>query len=135
MLKGPTKKAAADDRCADLQPLAGGGLFSQRTAVVVRRGDKWLSRYAAAVGVFAPRDGALGGSRGRVGLHGSSLRHGLGHRSCLGGGRRRHAALGQLARQAGSSQSDVLGQLTQLLPQVVVRVPQQLLMVVAVPTH
>lgn len=53
---GDTGKATtAAERCADLDPLAGGGLFAQRAAVVVRRGDKWLSRYAAAVGAFAPR--------------------------------------------------------------------------------
>lgn len=41
--------------CADLQPLAGGGLFASRTFVVVRRGDRWLRRHAAAVAAFLPR--------------------------------------------------------------------------------
>lgn len=42
-------------QCKDLQPLAGGGLFSQSTAVVVRRADRWLQKYATAVSAFAPR--------------------------------------------------------------------------------
>ena len=50
---------AGDDagavHCKDLQPLAGGGLFSQSTCVVVRRGDRWMQRYAKALAAFAPR--------------------------------------------------------------------------------
>lgn len=42
-------------QCKDLQPLAGGGLFSQSTAVVVRRADRWLQKYATAVAAFGPR--------------------------------------------------------------------------------
>lgn len=42
-------------QCKDLQPLAGGGLFSQSTALVVRRADRWLQKYATAVAAFAPR--------------------------------------------------------------------------------
>lgn len=41
--------------CAELQPLAGGGLFATTACVVVRRGDRWLRRHAAAVGAFLPR--------------------------------------------------------------------------------
>jgi DNA polymerase III delta subunit len=45
----------AKAHCADLQPLAGGGLFAQSAAVVVRRGDRWMQRYATALAAFAPR--------------------------------------------------------------------------------
>ncbi len=41
--------------CADLQPLAGGGLFARTAFVVIRRGERWLRRYAAAVAAFLPR--------------------------------------------------------------------------------
>lgn len=41
--------------CADLQPLAGGGLFRQSTALLIRRGDRWMQRFATALAAFAPR--------------------------------------------------------------------------------
>lgn len=41
--------------CPDLEPLRGGGLFARTAVVVVRRGDRWLKRYAAAVAAMLPR--------------------------------------------------------------------------------
>jgi DNA polymerase III delta subunit len=46
---------AKDAQCKDLLPLVGRGLFSQSTAVVVRRADRWLAKHAAAVGAVIPR--------------------------------------------------------------------------------
>jgi DNA polymerase III delta subunit len=47
--------ASDKTHCSDLLPLAGGGLFAQSTALVIRRGDRWMQRYAQALATFAPR--------------------------------------------------------------------------------
>ena len=52
---GEDGTAAAGAHCADLLPLAGGGLFARTAVVVVRRGDRWLRRHAAAAAAFLPR--------------------------------------------------------------------------------
>src|SRR5262245_12832217 len=41
--------------CRDLEPLRGGGLFSKRAFVVVRRADRWLRRYAPALAQALPK--------------------------------------------------------------------------------
>ena len=55
---GPAETGSAGERtarCADLDLLAGGGLFSRSAFLVVRRAERWLRRHGAALAAFLPR--------------------------------------------------------------------------------
>ena len=52
---GPADADAAAGSRPELQNLRGGGLFARQVVVCVRRGDKWLSRHAAAVLAVLPK--------------------------------------------------------------------------------
>ena len=51
-------QAAREERprgCPDLEALGGASLFAKQTFVIIRRGDRWLRRYGAALQTFLPR--------------------------------------------------------------------------------